>query len=220
MKKKIHALLLAAGCAVVPQAHAGWFDWFTPGEWVSGLDTEGLYVGGALNVTKATGQMTRRLGGANDPGGFSIAEPGFITTALLRAGWRPLTFLGVEAQYGFALDDDMVENADNSQTMELDSLYGIYLKPQFNIGEGFALVGRVGYSDFGYTIKHQTDGVREFGDSGLAWGAGFQLKLSSTAQLGFEYTQHYDEDDGQVFGIGVVANFLFGAGGGEDDDYY
>lgn len=220
MKNTIHGLLLALGLAVVPQAHAGWFDWFTPGEWFSVGEDSGLYASGAFNVTKATGQLNRRLGGPNDPGGFSIEEPGFISTALLRGGWQPLSWLGIEAQYGIALDDDVVENADNTQTMELDSLYGIYLKPQLNLGESFTLVGRVGYSDFSYTINHQTNGSREFSDAGLAWGGGIQLNLSSSTRLTFEYTQHFDEDDAEVFGVGVAATYMFGAGGEEDDDYY
>ncbi len=220
MKKNIQALLLAVGCAAVPQAQAGWFDW------ISEIDATGLYAGGALNVTKMTGQLSRRLGGPNDPGGRSIPEPGFHTTALLRGGWAPLSFLAVEAQVGFALDKDQIENADNTQTVKMDSLYGIYLKPELPLGELFSIVASVGYSDFSYTISRPNDsdpvtgGQSKFADDGFSWGGGFKLKLTSQTKLILEYTQHYDDDIGSVYGAGVSVNYLFGAGGGEEDDYY
>jgi hypothetical protein len=227
MKRNIQALLLAAGFAVVPQAQAGWFDWFTPGEWLEGVDSEGLYAGGAFNVTKMTGQLSRRLGGANDPGGFSVPEPGFHTTALLRGGWFPLSFLAIEAQYGFALDRDEIENADNTQTVKLDSLYGIYLKPEVPIlGEMISLVGTIGYSDFSYSIDRPNDtdpdtgGKSKFAEGGLAWGGAIKLNLSPSTKLSFEYTQHFSDDIGSVYGAGVSVNYLFGASAGDDDEYY
>ncbi len=245
MKAKIHALLLAAGCAVVPQAQAGWFDWL--GE----MDASGFYAGGAMNVTKATGQLNRRLGGENDFGegqSLRIEEPGFITTAILRGGYQLFDFLSVEAHYGFPLDSDRIENDSNSQQFKLKTLQGIYLKPQLNIGESFALFGRLGYTKFDFDVNcYSTSSQfpeptacgqdengnavrsRSFSDSGLGWSGGVQLRLASSTRLAFEYSQHYDEDDVQVFGIGVGVTYLFGGEGGDgyydddeddDDDYY
>ena len=221
MKGKTQALVLLLGLAGVPQAQAEWFNVLE--------GTTGFYAGGGLNVTKVTGLLDRRLGGDGDQGDtadndipqFRIAEPGYTTVLELRGGWQPFSFLAIEARYGLPLDSDTIENQDNTQKLKLDSLYGIYLKPQLNITDSIALIGSVGYSDFDYSISRipgsadenasfdlngngVIDGNQEqgdsdnreftgFGDSGLSWGGAIQLRLSSATRIKFEYTQYYDD---------------------------
>ncbi len=224
MKGKIRALALLLGCASVPQAQAGWFDWFTPGEWFEG--TTGLYASGGLNVVKVTGLLDRRLGGDgdqqdtpdNDIPQFRIAEPGYNTVMEFRGGWQPFSFLGIEARYGLPLDADDIENADNTQKLKLDSVYGIYLKPRIHLTESISLVGSVGYADFDYKIRRLAGHADEdteydlnnngavdargdsdnreftgFGDSSFAWGGAIQMRLSAATRISFEYNQFYDD---------------------------
>lgn len=238
MKKTLQMLLMSAGFAVVPQVQAGWFDWFTPSEWFEGVDGSGLYAGANMHVTKATGQLERRIGGENDPGGLRLAEPGFITTAYLSGGWRILDILSLEGFYGLPLDSDRIDNDSNSQQFKMNGIYGVYLKPQLFLTENMALFARVGYSDFSFDINcystsaqfpeptacgrdENDEPVRKlkFEDSGFAWSGGLQLQLSPSAQLVFDYTQHFDEDSVRVFGIGVGFSYLFGQDDGGDDFY-
>ncbi|RZO83604.1 MAG: porin family protein [Oceanococcus sp.] len=217
MKGKIHALVLVLGCAAVSQAHAEWFD-------LSSGPT-GFYAGGGLHVVKVNGLLDRRLGGPNDPGGFRIDEPGYNTVAQLRGGWQVFPFLGVEAQYGLALDSDDIDNADNSQKLKLNALYGIYLKPRLAISDSFALVGSLGYNDFDYDIKRAENASADddnasfgsFSDSGFAWGGALQLQLSPAVRLAFEYNQHYDKDDVDMFDAGFAVTYVFGQ---DDGGYY
>lgn len=172
MKGKTQTLVLVLGLVMAGQAQAGWFDWFTPGEWFEG--STGLYAGGGLNVMTARGLLDRRLGGDgdgtsntgndtpdNDIPQFRINEPGYNTVLELRGGWQPLSFLAVEARYGLPLDSDEVENADNTQRLKLDSTYGIYVKPRLNISDSISLVGSIGYSDFDYSIKRMEGAADE-----------------------------------------------------------
>ena len=227
MKGKIHALALLLGCAAVPQAHAGWFDWVTPSEWFAG--NTGFYAGGGLNVATVNGLLDRRLGGDGDQESagneqFRILEPGYNTLLQVRGGWQVLPFLAIEAQYNLPLDADDIENADNTQQLKLDSIYGIYLKPRIAISEAVSLVGTLGYSEFDYSINRveggadenssisyggQTGGDSEnqtfggFGDGGLAWGGAIQLRLTQQTRIAFEYTQHYDESQTFTNGAGT-----------------
>lgn len=214
MKNQMKAWLLLGGLLGLAPAQAAWTDWF------DGL--EGAYAGASLGVTRINGQLNRRLGGANDPGGFFIEEPGFNTTAMLQIGFLPSFFpyLGIEAQYGTGIESDRIENADNSQKINLDSIYGIYLKPQITYADSITLYGSAGLADFDYQIDHSTLGRRSFSDSGFAWAAGIRLQLSATGTLSFEYNQYFDEDDVEVFGIGIKVDYWFGV---EDDgggDFY
>lgn len=210
MKGTIHALALVLGCAAASQVHAEWFD-------LSSGPT-GFYAGGGLHVVKVDGLLDRRLGGPNDPGGFRIDEPGYNTLAQVRGGWQLFPFLALEAQYGFALDSDDIENADNSQKLKLNSLYGVYAKPRLVISDSFALVGSLGYNDFDYDIERASNasvdgsnGTRtSFSDSGFAWGAALQLQLTPAVRLAFEYNQHYDEDDVDMFDAGFAVTYVFG----------
>lgn len=210
MKGKIHAFVLVLGCVAASQVHAEWFD-------LSSGPT-GFYAGGGVKVVKVNGQLDRRLGGPSDPGGFRIEEPGYVTMAQIQGGWQLLPFLAAELQYGFALDSDEIENADNSQRFKMDSLYGIYLKPQLAINDSIALVGRLGYSDFDFEIKRAANASADssnasntqFSDSGMAWGAALQLQLSPAVRLAFEYDQHYQEDDVDVYDVGIGVTYVFG----------
>ncbi|MGJ8667923.1 MAG: outer membrane beta-barrel protein [Oceanococcus sp.] len=263
MKGKFQALVLLLGCVGVSQAQADWFN-VTEG-------STGFYAAGGLNVTKVTGLLDRRLGGDGDQGDtdsnstpqFRVAEPGINTLLELRGGWQPFAFLAVEARYGVPLDSDSIENQDNTQTLKLDSLYGIYLKPQLNINDSLTLVASIGYAEFDYSIRrlpgHSDESTvydlnnngaadargdsdnREFtgfGDSGLSWGAGIQMRLSGSTRISFEYNQYYDEtqtmsdvstpnaarnrpesQDITMFNIGFNVTYLFGQDGGSDDYY-
>ena len=79
-----------------------------------------------------------------------------------------------------------------------------------------------GLSDFDYSIRRPNANPPDsgsFSDSGFAWGGGIRLQLSASGTVAFEYMQHYDEDDGRVFGVGVSVNYRFGQES-EDTGFY
>lgn len=241
-------LLLAVGLSASFSAQAGWFDWFKPGEWLTAagsvLDTEGaeargFYVGGGLGVVRADWGMERRLGGPNDPDPLYQSEPAYLTTANLRGGWAPFSWLEIEGEWNFDLDK--AEISENPrQVAELDSLSGIYLRPQLPLG-GALLFLELGYNQINvnaqcnlnetfldgtpYRDERLAENCKNFKDSGVAWGAGISFKMSEQAHVLVSYRQLYDDDfddngsddSATALMIGVTASF---GGGGSDDDYY
>ena len=242
---KLSSVLLFVLTTLAPAAHAGWFDWFTPGEWFEGLgegEARGFYVGGNAGIVRADWGMQRRLGGPTDPGVQYRSEPAYLTVAGLRGGFEPWSWLEIEAEWNFDLDrDEISENPP--QTAELDSLSGIYLRPQLAWG-GARLYLEAGYNqinihadcDLDETSPITGDPVRDarleascqdFDEAGFAYGAGLAFALSPQSRLLFSWRQIYEDDfdnngsddHASARMIGVTLGFG-GEGDGGDDDYY
>lgn len=245
---KIQLATLAVALTLSAPAQAGMLDWFQPGAWFSSFtglfsnDEEkarGFYVGGGAGVVRADWGVQRRVGGPTDPSSPTIRfqnEPAMLTTANLRFGWQPFSWLEAEAEWNFDLDKDQISEEPNRRA-ELDSLSGIYLRPQLHIGNAQLFV-EVGYNQISINMTCGDpqlpsnpsdadiafrDSCQNFDESGIAYGAGIGFHLSSAAKLTFTWRQLYDDDfddngrndDARAVMIGVTAGF----GGGGDDFY-
>lgn len=246
----VRITLLVAALGFLQPAQAGWFDWFTPGEWATGVgeffgsdqEARGFYVGGGAGVLRANWGLQRRIGGVDDPTADNLkyqAEPAILTVANLRAGWEPFTWLAIEGEWGFDIDKSEISE-NPRQVAELDSLSGIFLRPQLPIGKANLFV-EAGFNQLHINMQCERDSrnrnnnvdedpqlsqsCRDFDDSGFAYGAGVSFNLSEKARLQFSWRQVYD-DDFEEDGSNDVATSLmisvsssFG-GGSDDDDYY
>ncbi len=246
----VRIALVVAAAGFLQPAHAGWFDWFTPGEWASdvgeffGSDDEarGFYVGGGAGVLRASWGLQRRIGGVDDPVADNLkyqAEPAIITIANIRAGWEPFTWLAIEGEWNFDIDKSEISE-NPRQVAELDSLSGIFLRPQLPIGSA-NLYLEAGFNQLHINMQCERDrdnrnnnvdedaqlsqSCKDFDDSGFVYGAGVSFHLSDNARLQFTWRQVYDGDFDNNGSDDVATSVMIGisssfGGGSDGDDYY
>ncbi|SFV69955.1 putative outer membrane protein A [hydrothermal vent metagenome] len=128
------------------------------------------------------------------PNGKDIKDHQFGT--VLRVGWDFNQYVGVEARTFKTLGSDNFSEVKH---------YGIYMKPQYHIGEQVNIYALLGY---GKTTIHYTNGILSCSmkKKGFSYGVGLEYDLSKDKSLG-EYARDFDGQGDQEKGWGIWADF-------------
>lgn len=195
LQKLSIALLLTAGLASTA-AHA--------------RDGEKPYVGLDYNILKSEydfrSTFTPTLGTQGSASGSVDSEPYAIT---VKAGSVLAKYLAIEAHAAFGVRGDnyrfqiptaVINPAIDATTAdarsELDTFYGVYVRPQISLGDVvdlYALVG-YGYTRMKFTIPVAGIKIDE-DNTGISYGVGAQLNLGSNWAINGSYLMLNKSDD-------------------------
>lgn len=135
------------------------------------------------------------------------------TAGLIRAGLVAMQGMmegkfdvAIEVQAGFGLHDDKFPDPRNEA--RLDSIYGVYLKPEYKWREFLAFYGAYGYSDAELEITGP--GGQTFSESGNGYGAGARLNIAPAISVDIGYNEYLDEDTLKAEGVSIVVNYRLG----------
>jgi len=109
----------------------------------------------------------------------------------LLAGYNYNKYIAIEGRYTATVGDMDVENdrsslnrPDGEYDREVEN-YGLFLKPQYPIGDAFSVYGLLGY---GSVTARLTD------ESGFQWGLGAKYSVTDSIDVFVDYTSLYDGD--------------------------
>ncbi|MEX0729211.1 MAG: porin family protein [Aquisalimonadaceae bacterium] len=92
----------------------------------------------------------------------------------------------------------------NGTTLELDELYGLFVRGDIPISRYAGLYGLVGYS----TLKVSAFGGSDT-DSGVSFGVGGDFKVSNDTSLNIDWIRYIGETDYEYSALSLGARWLF-----------
>ncbi len=114
-----------------------------------------------------------------------------------------------ELRVGLGMGDDSVEFDGLDVGVELDSMYGAYVRAGAPVSESF-----FPYIVFGYTRGEITASVSGFGsasasESDVSFGLGSDISVSQRVSINLEYMNYLDKEGGEIsgFSLGVAGKF-------------
>ncbi len=124
------------------------------------------------------------------------AEPSAIR---LRAGTEITKYFALEAHAAFGVDDDQLTSdiAGKSVAIELNGLYGVYLRPQLPLGNVASIYGLLGYAyaDLSATCSgvlcQESDSQDGF-EHDVSFGGGVDVNVYKGTRLSVDYMEYID----------------------------
>ncbi len=112
--------------------------------------------------------------------------------------------LSAEARIGFGVGDDTV----GETKVELDNVYGVYVRGGIPVGEVF-----YPYAIVGYSKAKATDSAYGYSESGsesdFSFGVGADFKVTDTLKINAEYLSYLDKDEAELTGFSAGVSFSF-----------
>lgn len=146
------------------------------------------------------------------------APEDFSPTGLIgRLGSNINENFSVEGRLGFGLSDDTITASDGIDTaslsVELDTLIGVYGIGHVMLNESSSVYGLIGFTRVDTTISASVTGIGSASisedDSGLSFGVGADIGLSSNVALNVEYIQYLNESEYDVTALAIGVKFSF-----------
>lgn len=171
-----------------------------------------LLIAGALVISaKASFAQDYYVGGSFAAIEYSedgINDDADLTALYGRVGTKFNDYLSAEIRAGFGVGDDDVNVLGFDVDVELENLYGVYLR-------GGLPTGSIAYP---YVIAGYTRGEVEASVSGfsnsesesdVSYGIGIDIAVSDRVNLNVEYINYLDKSETEVSGLSVGAVWLF-----------
>lgn len=144
---------------------------------------------------------------------FDYSENGLtdepsLTAVYGRLGTSFNDYFSAEARIGFGLTDDRVSVFGNDVDVDLNNLFGAYLKGGAQVTEMFYPYAVIGYtrgeieaSVLGFSISES--------ESDLSFGLGADVTVSEGMTFNLEYMNYYDKDGVELsgFSVGFISAF-------------
>jgi outer membrane autotransporter protein len=119
--------------------------------------------------------------------------------------------LDVEVMLGLGTESDTIKFQGitySDVTLKLDSMYGFFLKPKFELGPNFEIFGRLGYVHAVATLDFTGDIPYTTTKSGVSYGAGVRMLIDPKVSFDIDYTSYLGKSDhkasGFTFGVGYT----------------
>lgn len=160
-----------------------------------------VYVEGSYVPTKMTG----------DPDLSSAPKP-HVFTGIIGYGLHPN--LAVEGLLGLGLKKDTVNEIGTLYQVDfkIQSMYGVYLKPRYQVTDAFELFARLGYVKTKFKVNAPADSVYISGSStegSTAWGLGGNYAFDKNTYLTLGYNQFFKEDGLKIKGLNLGIGYRF-----------
>jgi outer membrane immunogenic protein len=114
-----------------------------------------------------------------------------------------------EMRLGFGVGDDTVDVSGVGVDVELDNMFGAYVRGGIPVTESFSP-----YAIAGFTRSKLTASVSGFGsesesESDVSFGVGADVNVSQNIIINLEYMNYYDKDGAEIagFSIGIASKF-------------
>jgi opacity protein-like surface antigen len=171
-----------------------------------------VVIGSATLLGAGTAQAQNGYAGANlnflDYSENGINDEASITAGTFRLGAQINEYLSGELRAGLGFSDDTVNISGTDVDIELDSLFGAYLRGGFPVTESV-----YPYAVFGITRGKVTASVQGFSrsesETDTSFGAGIDFTLIDQVTLNVEYMSWLDKDGSEIDGFSVGASTAF-----------
>ncbi|ABM62051.1 porin family protein [Halorhodospira halophila] len=162
----------------------------------------------------AGGQIASATYGEDDVPQLGITVDGDadLTGLVGRVGTYVSEYVSVEGRAGFGIGDDSVTVSEGATSVdvdvELDYLFGGYVRGHLPVGDALALYGIVGLTGGQMTAEANGFSYSQ-SDTGASFGAGVDIHVGDAASANFEYMQYLDEAGYEIDALsaGLVGRF-------------
>jgi opacity protein-like surface antigen len=143
-------------------------------------------------------------GGAFELSDEDISDDASLLALTGRLGTNFNEYFSGEVRLGFGVGDDSVSvpllgNVD----IELDSMYGAYLRSGLPVSDSLFLYGVLGYTRSEITVSVPGFGSGSDSESDLSYGVGIDIDLSRNYLLNIEYMNYLDKGAVEITGFTV-----------------
>ncbi len=115
----------------------------------------------------------------------------------------------VEVMLGFGAESDTVKYQGitySDFTLKIDSMYGFYVKPKFELAPNIEVFARLGYVHAAATASITDYGSDTSTENGLSYGVGLKMKIDPKVSFNIDYMSYLNKPDysakGLTFGVG------------------
>lgn len=126
-----------------------------------------------------------------------------LNSVIGRVGGYFNPYVGAELRWGYGVNDDSADVAGTSASLELDDMYGAYIKGGVPVGDTFYPYAIVGYTEQEVTVRSGSLGAASDSDSDISYGLGVDVQLGEKIGLNLEYMSFYDKDDVEIQGLSI-----------------
>jgi opacity protein-like surface antigen len=95
--------------------------------------------------------------------------------------------------------------------MKVDSSYGVYLKPKYDINQ-FEVFGRLGWAHTKVRMEASAGGITASDTSSgsdFSYGVGANWNINPKMRLGLDYMNYYDKDSNKIDGWTISFGYRF-----------
>lgn len=137
-----------------------------------------------------------------------ISESASLTAIVGRLGTTFNENFSGEARLGLGLGDDTVSVFGYDADIELDNMFGAYVRGGLPVSESF-----YPYVILGYTRGEATISVGSYSESqsetDISFGLGADVNVGQSVTLNVEYMSYFDKDGAEIngFSFGVARKF-------------
>lgn len=120
--------------------------------------------------------------------------------------------VAVELMLGFNGGDDSVKYNGvtfSSVKLKIDSMYGVYVKPKYELAPNFDVFGRVGYAHVSATVSASGFGSDSGSDSDLSYGIGASYHFDRNLSVNVDYMSYLNKSDYSAKGFTVGVGYKF-----------
>jgi len=118
---------------------------------------------------------------------------------MIQAGYNFNQYVAVEGRYWFGIEDSFASDSLDFANVNYDNsvdAWGIYVKPQYPIGEAFNVYALLGYASSEYNAG-ATGGLVDAGElDGFSWGLGAGYAFTENVSVFVDYVELYNDDNG------------------------
>lgn len=134
------------------------------------------------------------------------------TAAKLTIGHEFTDWLAAEAFAGVGIIDDNVNVLGANVNVQVDHIYGAYLRPFYRGASGYEVFARAGYAHgrlSGSAVGPGGSAVFYTQDGSFSYGVGGAIPLSDSVKLTIDWTRYYQGQGTTINGVGAGLRFHF-----------
>lgn len=137
--------------------------------------------------------------------GFDDAS---LKAIVARLGTEFSDYVAGEVRLGYGIGDDSISAFGFDVNVELDYMYGAYLRAGFPAAESFYPYAVLGYTQIELTASAGGFSASD-SDSDVSFGLGADIGFSDNTLLNLEYMNYFDKDGAEIsaFSIGITGKF-------------
>lgn len=115
--------------------------------------------------------------------------------------------IGGEVRISLGVGDDSIGSGALETDVELNSMFGGYLRAGIPAGANFYPYAILGFTRVELEYSNPYFGSGSNSDTDISYGLGLDLSLDRNLSLNVEYMNYYDNDDSEIsgFSIGIAS---------------
>jgi hypothetical protein len=113
----------------------------------------------------------------------------------------------IEALVSFGVDSSTKQYGELTYTISTPVIYGIFYKPEFNVGYGINLFAKVGLTRVNRKVTNPSSTNDTY--TGLGYGVGANFLSTKWSKLNFEYTDYLNRNGIRAGGFSITNSLTF-----------